>query len=98
MIVARRKFSPQYRDEAVKMVVETARPIAEVARELGLVEGTLGNWVNLYRKEHAGDEPALSVNERARLRELEAENRELNPRLTKDRVSGPGPLSAAHGV
>ncbi len=78
MIVARRKFSPQYRDEAVK--------------------GTLGNWVNLYRKEHAGDEPALSVNERARLRELEAENRELNPRLTKDRVSGPGPLSAAHGV
>ncbi len=49
MIVARRKFSPQYRDEAVKMVVETARPIAEVARELGLVEGTLGNWVNLHR-------------------------------------------------
>ena len=42
MIVARRKFSLQYRDEAVKMVVETARPIAEVARELGLVEGTLG--------------------------------------------------------
>ncbi len=77
MIVARRKFSPQYRDEAVKMVVETTRPIAQVARELGLVEGTLGNWVNLYRKEHAGDEPALSVNERARLRELEAENREL---------------------
>ena len=77
MVMTRRKFSPQYREEAVKMVVETSRSIAEVARELGLVEGTLGNWVNTYRREHAGDEPALTINERARLRELEAENREL---------------------
>lgn len=81
--MTRRRFSPQYRDEAVKMVVETARPIAEVARELGLVEGTLGNWVNLYRKEHAGDEPALSVNERARLRELEAENQPITLRVAR---------------
>jgi transposase len=75
--MARRKFSPQYREEAVKMVIETSRPIAAVARELGLVEGTLGNWVNAYRRDHAGDEPPLSINERARLRELEAEVREL---------------------
>lgn len=77
VVMARRKFSPQYREEAVKLVVERSRPIAEVARELGLVEGTLGNWVNIYRKEHAGEEPALSISERARLRELEAENRDL---------------------
>jgi transposase len=59
------------------MVIETSRPIAQVARELGIVEGTLGNWVNTYRREHAGEEPPLSQNERARLRELERETREL---------------------
>ena len=40
-------------------------------------EGTLGNWVNQYRAEHAGDETPLALPERARLRELERENREL---------------------
>lgn len=76
-MTVRRKFSSQYRDEAVRMVIEGSRPIAEVARELGLVEGTLGNWVGLYRKAHAGEEPPLTGNERARLRQLEAEVREL---------------------
>jgi transposase-like protein len=73
----RRKYSPEYRDEAVKMVIETSRPIAAIARELNINEGTLGNWVTTYRKEHAGEEPPLTVSERARLRELERENREL---------------------
>ncbi len=73
----RRKFSPEYRDEAVKMVIETSRPSAVVARELGINEGTLGNWVNKYRAEHAGEEPPLTMSERARLRELERDNREL---------------------
>jgi len=73
----RRKYSPEYRDEAVKMVIETSRPIAVIARELNINEGALGNWVTTYRKEHAGEEPPLTVSERARLRELERENREL---------------------
>ena len=59
------------------MVIETSRPIARVAKELGINEGTLGNWVNAYRREHAGEEPPLTVSERARLRELERETREL---------------------
>lgn len=71
------RFSPEFREEAVKMVIETSRPIAQVARELGLSEGTLGNWVNKYRQEHAGEEPTLDVSERARLRQLERENREV---------------------
>ena len=54
----------------MKMVIETSRPIARVAKELGINEGTLGNWVSIYRREHAGEEPPLTVNERARLREL----------------------------
>ena len=73
----RRKFTPEFKDEAVKMVIDTSRPIAEVARELHVNEGTLGNWVNKYRAEHADEEPPLTVSERARLRELERENREL---------------------
>ena len=73
----RRKFSPEFKDEAVKMVIESSRAIAEVAREIQVNEGTLGNWVNKYRVEHADEEPSLSMPERARLRELERENREL---------------------
>ena len=59
------------------MVVETSRAIADVARELGISETSLGNWVRAYREKHAEDEPPLQLSERARLRELERENREL---------------------
>ena len=59
------------------MVVETSRPIAQVAKELGINPGTLGNWVNTYRREHAGEEPALGVSERAELAELRRRTREL---------------------
>jgi transposase-like protein len=64
---SRKSYSPEFREEAVKLVIETSRPIAQVAKELGIHEATLGNWVNAYRREHAGEEPPLSVSERARL-------------------------------
>ena len=73
----RRKFTPEFKDEAVKMVTESSRPIAEVAREIQVNEGTLGSWVNKYRIAHVDEEPPLSISERARLRELEREVREL---------------------
>jgi transposase len=38
---------------------------------------TLRNWVNRYRAEHVDEEPSLTISERAGLRELEKENREL---------------------
>jgi len=72
-----RKFSPEFREEAARMVVETSRLIADVARELGVNETTLGNWTKAYRERHAEDEPPLQMSERARLRELEREVREL---------------------
>jgi transposase-like protein len=56
----KKSFSPEFKDEAVKMVIETSRPIARVAKELGINEGTLGNWVGIYRREHAGEEPPLT--------------------------------------
>jgi transposase len=72
----KKSFSPEFKDEAVNIMIETSRPIARVAKELGINEGTLGNWVSVYRREHAGEEPPITVDERARLRELERENRE----------------------
>ena len=73
----RRKFSPEFKDEAVKAVIMNSRPIAQVAREIAVNEGTLGNWVAAYRRDHADEEPALDINERARLREAERLVREL---------------------
>jgi transposase-like protein len=69
----RRKFSPQFKAEAVQMVIETGKPIAEVARDLGVHDGTLGNWVNAWRREHPEPDQALTPVERARVKELEAE-------------------------
>ncbi|MGH2379664.1 MAG: transposase, partial [Candidatus Limnocylindria bacterium] len=59
------------------MVIETSRPIAQVAKELGVNPGTLGNWVSAYRREHVGEEPPLGVSERAELAELRRRAREL---------------------
>jgi transposase-like protein len=73
----RRRFSPQFKAEAVQMVIETGKRIAEVARDLGIHDGTLGNWVNAWRREHPEPEKALSPVERARVEELEDENRRL---------------------
>jgi transposase len=74
---SKKNFSPEYRGEPVKMVIETSRPVAHVARELGMNEGTLSNWVNAYRRAHPVEDQPLTVSERIRLRELEKEVREL---------------------
>ena len=70
------------------MVVDTSRPIADVAREINISETSLGNWVRAYREKHAEDEPPLELSERARLRELEREVREL--RMKADFLSKAG--------
>jgi transposase len=73
----RGKFSPEFREAAVREVIEKSRPVAVVARENGLVAQTLGNWVSAWRIEHVDDEPILTLSERARLKQLEREVREL---------------------
>ena len=77
MAQKRRKFSPQFKAEAVQLVVQTGRPIAEVARELGIHDGTLGNWVNAWRRDNPEPEESLTPTDRVRMAELEDENRRL---------------------
>jgi transposase len=74
---SKQSYSPEFRAEAVREVIEGSRPIAAVARDLGIIEQTLGNWVKAWREEHADDEPPLTLPERARLREAERQLRDL---------------------
>jgi transposase-like protein len=51
----RGSYSPEFKEAAVREVIDQSRPIADVARRLGLVEQTLGTWVKAFRAEHAGE-------------------------------------------
>ena len=78
----RRRFAGEFREGAVRIVRETGRPIAEVARELGINAGTLGNWVAKDRVARGDDRSRLSEDERAELARLRKENTEL--RMQRD--------------
>ena len=78
----RRKFSDEFKRDAVDLVLTTGRPIAEVAEvaevaaELGVYDSTLGNWVRRHQeRQQTGSD--VSPDERARLKELEADNAKL---------------------
>jgi transposase len=74
---ARRKYTDAYKAEAVELVTNSGRPVAEIARDLGVNEGTLGNWVVMAKKRGEIKDKPLEIDERARLKELEDENRRL---------------------
>ena len=73
----RREFTPEYKDEAVRLVINTGRPVTVVARELGIVEQTLGNWVKAYRVRHEAGDEVLTEEEHAELVRLRKEVAEL---------------------
>jgi transposase len=77
----RRQFTAEFKRDAVELVRTSGRPIAEIARELGIYDSTLGNWVRQDRIDR-GDQDGLSTDDRARLRELERENTKL--RMERD--------------
>lgn len=77
----RRRFTPEFKRDAVELVLSTGRPIAEVAKELDLYDSTLGNWVRQERIDR-GEREGMTSGDQARLRELERENAEL--RMERD--------------
>jgi transposase len=74
---ARRQFDPDFRAGAVRIVKESGKPIAAVARDLGINEGTLANWVARDRQVNGSAPGALGEDERAELARLRKENAEL---------------------
>jgi transposase len=77
MAETRRRFDPEFRAGAVRIVRETGKSIAQVARDLGINDGTLANWVNKDREQRGGAAGQLSEDERAELARLRRENAEL---------------------
>jgi transposase len=77
MAETRRKFDQDFREGAVRLVRETGKPIAQVARDLGINEGTLGNWVSTDKRRRGEADGALGEDERAELARLRKENAEL---------------------
>lgn len=77
----RRTFSVEFREKAVAYVAEQNKSIAAAARELGLGESTLANWVSAARGQSSSSEQDVTAQENAELRRLRAENRELQMRV-----------------
>ena len=77
----RRQFTPEFKRDAVELVRTSGRPIAEIARELGIYDSTLGNWVKQDRIDR-GEREGLTSEERARLHQLERDNARL--RMERD--------------
>ena len=78
---SRRRFDPEFREGAVRVWRETGKPIAQVARDLGINEGTLGNWIARDQVARDGAD-GLSGDDMAELKRLRAEVAEL--RMERD--------------
>ncbi len=72
-----KRYTPEFKEQAARKVVDNSLPIAQVARELGVNDTTLGFWVKAYRKQCAGQPLPAGMPDDERVRELERRNREL---------------------
>ncbi len=77
-----RTFTPDFKEQAAKRAVDNSLPIAQVAREIGVNDTTLGFWVKAYRKKIIGQPVPADMPDQERIRELERRNRELEAENT----------------
>ena len=73
----KRKFTDEFKADAVQLVEQSGRTVAQVARELEINESTLLGWVKAYRRAHPDPATAPTPVDAARIARLEAENRRL---------------------
>ncbi len=71
------KYDPGLRERAVRLVFESGRPIAQVARDLGIGAESLRGWVRQAEADAGSRSDRLTSDERERLKALERESREL---------------------
>ena len=77
MTASRKRFIQEFKDELCREVINTSKPVKDVAIAYGVGSETLRNWLVKYRGANGGTEVDLTVSERARLKELEREVKEL---------------------
>ena len=78
---SRRSFTDEFKRDAVALVIDEGRTVVDVARSLGVGEGTLGNWVRQARVDR-GERAGVTTSERTELAELRKENARL--RMERD--------------
>jgi len=72
-----KRYTPEFKEQAARKVIDNSLPIAQVARELGVNDTTLGFWVKAYRKKLAGQPLPSDMPDDERVRELERRVRDL---------------------
>jgi transposase len=73
----RRRFTDEFKEQAVRLVLDEGKSVSAVARELDLVPTALGNWVKQARADRSGGATGLTTAEREELARLRKENRIL---------------------
>lgn len=92
--MTRRRFSKEFRADAVRLVVEQQLSTKQAAEDLGIGQTTLENWVRKHREEHQGEE--LAETERQELKRLQKENNTL--RMERDILKKATALFAKPGL
>ena len=77
-----KRYSPEFKEQAARKVIDNSLPIARVARELGINDTTLGFWVKAYRKKIAGGPLPADMPEAERVQELQRRVRDLEMELS----------------
>jgi transposase len=74
---AKRKYPDELKERGVRLALESQRPIAQVAKDLGIQSESLRRWVRQAEADEGKRRDLLTSEEREELKRLRSENREL---------------------
>jgi len=78
----RKTYTKEYKEEAADYVISSGKPIADVARSLGIGEQMLGRWVKARRLQKGLDkQPQLTLQEKAEVKELKNRVKDLEDEI-----------------